>query len=286
MHQETTINFHEDVSMTTQEQQTSDVRSKSTDYSQTGSSIMSSIKTRASSIYTDQIRRIQEEEERGLNTLNICFADYLNKIKNLGDININLRRQIEEEKQIDNKTSNSFEIEYNYLRQQLMNESQILISCQIRLQRANYDKKYYKNKVKLFSATDQIQIMKQQFDANLYELNLLKEQYEKQEKSLQVIKNHSRENILHRFIYFLQSYKYQYNEYMAKLIEYMNEYNNITAERIQIENDLFTIQEQLSFEREYNNQCKKEFEDLQKIEYDINNQFDETELEKIIQQIR
>jgi hypothetical protein len=73
---------------------------------------------------------------------------------------------------------------------------------------------------------------------------------------------------------------------MAKLIEYMNEYNNITAERIQIENDLFTLQEQLSFEREYNNQCKKEFEDLQKIEYDINNQFDETELEKIIQQIR
>jgi hypothetical protein len=203
MQQETTINSHEDVSMTTQEQQTritSDVRAKSADYSQTGSSMMSSMKTRTSSIYTDQIRRIQEEEERGLNTLNNRFADYLNQIKSLGDININLRHQIddiykkyteniEEENQIDDKTSHSFEIEYNNLHRQLINELQKLISFQIRFQRADYDKKYYKTKVKLFSSTDQIQIMKQQLDANLYELNLLKERYQKQEKNLQVIKN-------------------------------------------------------------------------------------------------
>jgi hypothetical protein len=73
---------------------------------------------------------------------------------------------------------------------------------------------------------------------------------------------------------------------MGRLIEYMNEYNNIIAGRIQSENSLFTLKEQLSFEREYNGRCKQEFEDLEKIQFDLNNQFDETELEKIIQQIR
>jgi len=66
----------------------------------------------------------------------------------------------------------------------------------------------------------------------------------------------------------------------------MNEYNNIIAERIQSENSLYTLKEQLSFEQEYNGRCKQEFEDLEKIQCDLNNQFDETELEKIIQQIR
>jgi len=73
---------------------------------------------------------------------------------------------------------------------------------------------------------------------------------------------------------------------MTKLIEYTNEYNNIISERIQSENCLHTLKEQLSFEREYNNRCKQEFKYLEKIQYDSNNQFNETELKNIIQKIR
>jgi hypothetical protein len=73
---------------------------------------------------------------------------------------------------------------------------------------------------------------------------------------------------------------------MTKLIEYTNEYNNIISERIQSENCLHTLKEQLSFEREYNNRCKQEFKYLEKIQYDSNNQFNKTELKHIIQKIR
>jgi hypothetical protein len=92
------------------------------------------------------------------------------------------------------------EIQCNDVRRQLNNELQKLISSQIRLQRADHDKKFYKNKLKLFSTSEQSHSIKHQLDANLYELNCLKEQYEKQNKDLQV----KRFSIL--FIYFDNSH--------------------------------------------------------------------------------
>jgi len=208
MHQE---NFHEQVSMTTKEQHkrttiyhqiASTIHAKSADYPRTASPLISSFETRSSKIYIDEIRQ-REEEERGLNLLNNRFANYLNQIKILGDKNINLRHQIdeiyqkytehiEEENQSDNKKPNSSEIELNNLRKQINEEVRAQTLIQIRLQRADYDKKYYKNKLKFFSTTHQIQILQQQLDANLYELNFFKEQYQKQEQNLQVIKEISK----------------------------------------------------------------------------------------------
>jgi hypothetical protein len=179
--------------MTTEKQQTiidhkitSKIRAKSADYPRTASPMVSSSKTRSSTLYVNGLFRI-EEEERGLNTLNNRFAIYLNKIKTLGDININLRRQIDDIYQ--KYMGYSSEIEFNNLRRQLNDELGKSLSLQICLQHADYDKKYYKNKLKIFSTADQDQIIKQQFDASLYELNLLKEQYQKKEQNLQVIKD-------------------------------------------------------------------------------------------------
>ncbi|CAF3443730.1 unnamed protein product [Rotaria sp. Silwood1] len=71
-----------------------------------------------------------------------------------------------------------------------------------------------------------------------------------------------------------------------KLIEYTNEYNKIIYERIQSENSLHTLNEQLLFEREYNKKCQQEFEQFEKIQYDINNEFNKTEFKKILEKIR
>jgi len=45
----------------------------------------------------------------------------------------------------------------------------------------------YKNKLKSFSITHQIQFMEQQLNTQFYELNLLKGQHQKQQENLQVI---------------------------------------------------------------------------------------------------
>jgi hypothetical protein len=214
MSQDTTVHSHEDISMTTiSHHKTDTIRAKSVDYPRIASPRISSFKTRSSMIYIDELRRKEAEEERGLNLLNNRFANYLEQIKTLGERNIQLRRQIddihqkytkhiEEEKP---KNSNASEIECNHLRQQLNNESQKLISSKIRLQRADHDQKYYQNQFKFFSTTEQIHIIKQQFDASLYELNQLKEQYRKQEQNLQVIFRRASlsDRTLHKSIYFL-----------------------------------------------------------------------------------
>lgn len=171
--------MNEDISMTTNE-----IRSKSVDHTRTRSSL-----TRSSAIYIDEIRRIEEEEQYGLNILNNRFANYLNKIKILADKNITLHHQIDEThrkymEDNEEEQRNLSEIQFNNLRQELNKEFKSLLLYQTRFQRADYDKKYYKNKLKYFSTTNQSQ---QQLDNYIYELNLLKEQYKKQEENLQVI---------------------------------------------------------------------------------------------------
>ncbi|CAF4175052.1 unnamed protein product, partial [Rotaria magnacalcarata] len=112
---------------------------------------------------------------------------YLNKVKSLANINIDLRQKIVNVLQgnVEEEKSNSLEIKFNHLRQELNDELQRLISINVRLQRADYDKKYYYHKIRSFSNSNQRQIMTQQLDSSLYELNLLKEQYTKQQENLQ-----------------------------------------------------------------------------------------------------
>jgi hypothetical protein len=288
----------------------SSIRTKSADFPRTVLPMEFSFKSRSSTILIDELHRMEKEEQE-LNTLNNRFATYLNKIINLGDMNVKLRRQIDDIHQTYKENGkenapigrNLLETEFNNIRRQLNTELQKLIFVRTQFQRADYDKKYYKNQLKFFSTSDQLATVQQQFDANLYELNLLKEQHAKQIEELQVIKLHlisihlisstSLEDkdlilwitCLTLFLFF-QSYKKQYNEYTTKLIEYTNEYNTIISERIQSENSLCTLQEQISFEREYNCRCKEEFEYLDKIQYDLHDRFTKEEFAKIIEKIR
>lgn len=136
-----------------------------------------------------------DHDKFNLALLNNHFENHLNKIKNLADLNINLRQQIAHVAQTymvyskdENNENSSYVlgIKSNNIRQQLNKESRQLIAINTRLQRANYDKKYYKDQVNLFSYSNQYQLLKQQFDSTTEELNLLKEQYKKQEEYLQV----------------------------------------------------------------------------------------------------
>ena len=73
---------------------------------------------------------------------------------------------------------------------------------------------------------------------------------------------------------------------MKKLIQYANEYDNIVYARMQNENSLCTLKEQLSFQRKYNQQREQEFKYLKNTQYEIDDQFNKTEFENIIQKIR
>jgi hypothetical protein len=81
-------------------------------------------------------------------------------------------------------------------------------------------------------------------------------------------------------------YKTQYNEYMGKLIAFSNEYDNIAYERINNENNLYTLKEQLSFEQEYYQRRQQEVEYLEKFQYDFNQEFSKNEFHNIVKQIR
>ncbi|CAF3620939.1 unnamed protein product [Rotaria socialis] len=210
-----------------------------------------------------------EDDKVGLAKLNNNFENYLTKVKILANINIDLRQEIVNvlQSNAEEEKSNSLEIKFNHLRQELNDELKRLVSIYVRLQRADYDKKYYYHKIRSFSNSDQLQIVTQQLDSSVYELNLLKQQYVQQEENLQTCKN-------------------QYNDYMKRLIEYANDYNKIAYERAQTENSLYTLNEQLIFEQEYNNQCIQELRSLEKIQQDLNDHFNKTEFDNIISKIR
>ncbi|CAF1164782.1 unnamed protein product [Rotaria sordida] len=253
----------------------------------------STIGTRSSTIHIDELHETQQEcEKHELNILNKRFENYLNKIKHLVNINTNLRRQVDdayrkymgqcEEQEIEIKTNNQkkiikkyqhpYEIPLNNLRKQINNEVRAQTLVQIRLQRADYDIKFYQNNIKLLTLheqkqSEQFRTIRQQLEINLKELEQLKRQYENREQDLQMYKN-------------------QYKEYINKLIKYSNDYDKITYERIENENKLYTLKEQLSFEQEYYHRRQQEFEYLEKFHYDLNKEFNKNEFHYIVQQIR
>lgn len=81
-------------------------------------------------------------------------------------------------------------------------------------------------------------------------------------------------------------YKSQYNEYINKLIQYSNEYDQIAFDRMDNENQLCTLKEQLLFEQEYYLRRQQEFEYLEKFQFDLNKEFAKNEFHYIVQQIR
>ena len=146
----------------------------------TASLTESSFTARSNTILVKEFQQI-EKDGHELNTLNHRFATYLNKIIKLGEININLRRQIDDFYQ-------NYRNSPEPIVRQLNSEFQNLISLQIRTQHADYDRKYYQNQLKSLSTSDQLRAIQQQLNTYLYELNLLKNQYENQVKDLQVIR--------------------------------------------------------------------------------------------------
>ncbi|UJR09001.1 hypothetical protein I4U23_013251 [Adineta vaga] len=248
-----------------------------------------SSRIRSSTIYIDEIHTTQKEgEKRELDTLNDRFGNYLDKIKQLANINTNLRQQVdqayrkyightEEEQECNRKNSvkkyqHPCEIQLNRLRKQINEEVRAQTVLQIRIQRADFDSKFYQNNIKLLTTHDQkqseqIRQMRQQLDVNIQELEHLKRQYERQEKDL-------------------NTYKSQYSEYMEKLMKFSKEYDMIAYERMENENTLCTLREQFSFEQEFYRRCQEEFEYLEKIQYDFNKHFNQTEFQHIVEQIR
>jgi len=165
--------------------------------------------SRSSTVYIDELRATEEEgEKRELNILNQRFGNYLDKIKYLATINANLRRQVDDayrkymghtdEQHMELNNNNMIkryqhpsEIQLNNLRQQINDEVRTQTLIQIRLQRADYDIKFYQKNIKLLTPhehkqAEQIRTMRQQLEANLHELEQLKRQYENREQDLQV----------------------------------------------------------------------------------------------------
>ena len=166
-------------------------RSKSADFLRRIPPMDSSFTARFSTIHIDELCRT-EKDERELNQLNHRFASYLNKIIHLGERNIHLRRQIDDiqQKSMDNNESTQRRDLIN-IQREMNKEFGKSIPFQTRLQRATYDKKYYRQQLQLSSTTEQLSNLQQQLSAHLYELNLLKEQHEKQVADLQVRRNSS-----------------------------------------------------------------------------------------------
>lgn len=69
-------------------------------------------------------------------------------------------------------------------------------------------------------------------------------------------------------------------------MEFSNEYDKIIYERMENENNLYTLKEQFSFEHEYYQRRQQEFEYLEKFQYDFNKEFSKNEFHNIVKQIR
>ena len=156
---------------------------------------------RSSTLYLDQLCKTQKEgEKHELNALNNRFGNYLEKIKYLANVNANLRRQVDEayRKYIGHTDAESAktsqhpsEAQLNQLRQQINAEVRAQTLIQVRLQRANYDIKFYQDNLKLLAAhdkkqSDQTRLMRHHLEGNIHELEQLRRQYESREQDLQV----------------------------------------------------------------------------------------------------
>ena len=213
--------------------------------------------------------------------MNDRFGSYLEKIKSLAHINASLRRQVDDayRKYIghtDGLTEQIYqhpsERQLSQLRQQINEEVRAQTLIQIRLQRADYDVKFYRTNLHHLSTHDrqqseQIRTMRQQLDVNLHELEQLREEYQRREQDLQV--THT-----------------EYDEYMNKFIEFANQYDTVTYERMINENDLCTLKERLAFEHEYHQRRQEEVSYLEQIQVDLNKQFKQNEFQQIIERIR
>ena len=156
---------------------------------------------RSSTLYLDQLCKTQKEGEKTeLNALNNRFGNYLEKIKYLANVNANLRRQVDDayRKYIGHTDAESTktsqhpsEAQLNQLRQQINAEVRAQTLIQVRLQRADYDIKFYTDNLKLLAAhdkkqSDQTRLMRHHLEGNIHELEQLRRQYESREQDLQV----------------------------------------------------------------------------------------------------
>ena len=73
---------------------------------------------------------------------------------------------------------------------------------------------------------------------------------------------------------------------MNKLIEFSNQFDTVTYERMINENDLHTLKERIAFEHEYHQRRQEEVAYLEKIQLDLNKDFQQNEFHQIIERIR
>ena len=239
--------------------------------------------TRSYSFQLDEFcRRSSDRERSTLNGLNTRFVDYLYRIRSLVNANAHLRQQIDQIYQqhlgrvsiTPDELRDRYPIRTEFLDvcKQLNGEVSAQMAIKIRTQRAEYDRKFYANNIKSLLVNDQNQndeilSLKHQLDAKVYECDQVKKQCERQEENLQVCQQ-------------------QYQKYLSKLTDYADQYDRTMGERMQKESTVSTLRERVEFEREYYQRRKQEFKNLEKIQFELNRQFNQTESANMMINIR
>lgn len=203
--------------------------------------------------------------DRELSSLNRRFSDYLHKIQRLVQINGELHRQVE------NAYENYFGIsqyekhsELNHLRDKLENEvrQQTLIS--IRCQRADYEREFYLNALKILPVdqTKEIQEIEDKFRMTRDEFERLRHEFQRNEENVRLNKN-------------------LYEETLKNLFEFTNQYDRLIFERMENQHQLCTLKEKIAFENELH---KRRHEDLAQL--DVFKDFQPNEFNEILERIR
>lgn len=80
--------------------------------------------------------------------------------------------------------------------------------------------------------------------------------------------------------------KDQYDQSMKNLMVCRDHYDQIVAERMQIDQKILNLQNELLLERTCHRRRHEDFQWIEKIGTDLNLRFDQTEYDQIVQKIR
>lgn len=205
-----------------------------------------------------------------LSSLNQRFSQYLDKIKTLAQINANLHRQVEEAyRKYTGQSYGESQLELNRLRDEITAAVRGQTTIQLRSQRAEYDRQFYLNALKSFppDQSKQIQAMEEQLKGKRNLVERLHQEYQKKEENVQLEKHH-------------------YEETLKKLFDLTKQYDQLLAERMANEHDLYTLKEKISFEQEYHQRRHEEFQELERLQTDLIKEFHLNEYQQIIERIR
>ena len=210
------------------------------------------------------------ESTRELSALNQRFSVYLQKIRNLAQINAELHREVE--KAFGNFVGQNQSDKYlllTQLREKITDEVRAQTSIHIRCQRAEYEREFFVDALKTLPAEqkNELKQMDDQLKVRRDELERLQQQCQRKETDVQTSKE-------------------LYRETLKKLLDLTKQYDQAIFERMDNEHQLCTLKEKISFEQEYHQRRHEELAQLDQIQQDLIQQFQLNEYEQIIERIR